>query len=129
MWELLIANHLDQSLWSTNQKYWAAARSNLLHSFLEVHNCVAHFTSHGGTLHEIWCRKTYFLCQAGTFWLFHNKFYYLESHTEHRWIIWIISIHIHPYNHEFNDFFKKIIEFLKVKNVFRNQLDFYKWLK
>jgi hypothetical protein len=32
-WELLIANHLDQSLWSTNQKYWAADRSNLLHFF------------------------------------------------------------------------------------------------
>ncbi len=46
-WELLIANHLDQSLWSTNQKFWAAVRSNLLLSFLEVHNCVAPFTSHG----------------------------------------------------------------------------------
>jgi len=41
MWRLLIANHPDRSLWSTNQKYWAAVRSNLLHSFLEVHNCVA----------------------------------------------------------------------------------------
>ncbi len=40
-WELLIANRLDQSLWSTNQKYWAAFRSNLLHSSLEVHTCVA----------------------------------------------------------------------------------------
>ncbi len=46
-WELLIANYLAQSLWSTNQKYWAAIRFNLLHSFLEVHNCVAPFTSHG----------------------------------------------------------------------------------
>ncbi len=51
MWGLLIANHLDQSLWSNNQKYWAAVRYNLLHSFLEVHNCVASFTSHG-KLHE-----------------------------------------------------------------------------
>jgi len=33
MWGLQIANHMDQSLWSTNQKYWAAVRSNLLHSF------------------------------------------------------------------------------------------------
>jgi hypothetical protein len=39
-WELLIANHLDQSLWSTNQKFWAAIRSNWLLS-------VAPFTSHG----------------------------------------------------------------------------------
>ncbi len=34
---LLIANHLDQSSWSTNQKHWATVRSYLLHSFLEVH--------------------------------------------------------------------------------------------
>jgi hypothetical protein len=52
MWRLLIANHLDQSLWSTNQKY----RSNLLHSFLEVHNCVAPFTSHD-KLHEFGVEK------------------------------------------------------------------------
>jgi hypothetical protein len=56
MWELLIANHLDQSLWSTNQKYSAAVMSNLLHSVLEVHNCVGHFTSHG-KLHEFGAEK------------------------------------------------------------------------
>jgi len=33
-WELLIANHLDQSLWSTNQKYWAAVRSTTVLRFL-----------------------------------------------------------------------------------------------
>jgi len=46
-WGLLIANYLDQSLWSTNQKYWVVVRSNLLRSFLEVHHCVAPFTRHG----------------------------------------------------------------------------------
>jgi hypothetical protein len=56
MWGLLIANHLDQSLWSTNQKYWAVVRSNLLHSFLEVQNCVAPFTSHD-KLHEFGAEK------------------------------------------------------------------------
>jgi hypothetical protein len=55
-WELLIANHLDQSLWSTNQKYWAAFRSNLVHSFLEVHTCVATFTGHG-KLHKFGAEK------------------------------------------------------------------------
>jgi hypothetical protein len=40
IWELLIANQLDQTIWSTNQKYWAAVMSNLLYSFLEVHNSV-----------------------------------------------------------------------------------------
>jgi hypothetical protein len=43
---LLIANHLDRSLWLTNQKYSVAVRSNLLHSFLEVCSYVAPFTSH-----------------------------------------------------------------------------------
>ncbi len=84
MWELLIANHLDQSLWSINQKYWAAVLSNLLHSFLEVHNCVAPFTSHG-KLHEFGAKNSISWAQTGMFWLFHNKFYCLESHTEHRW--------------------------------------------
>jgi hypothetical protein len=34
MGELLIAAHLDESLWLTNQKQGAAARSYLLHSYL-----------------------------------------------------------------------------------------------
>jgi hypothetical protein len=55
-WGQLIANHLDQSLWSTNQKYWVAVRSNLLHSFLEVHNYFVPFTSHG-KLHEFGAEK------------------------------------------------------------------------
>jgi hypothetical protein len=32
-WELLIANHLDQSLWLTNKKQGSAVTSYLLHSF------------------------------------------------------------------------------------------------
>jgi len=56
MWGLLIANHLDQSLWSANQKYWAAVKSNLLHAFVEVHNFVVPFTSHG-KLYEFGAKK------------------------------------------------------------------------
>jgi hypothetical protein len=56
MWELLIANHLDQSYGLSNQKYWATVRSNLLHSFVEVHNCVGPFTSQG-KLHEFGAEK------------------------------------------------------------------------
>jgi hypothetical protein len=55
-WELLVANHLDQSIWLTNQKYWAPVRSNLLHSFLEVHTCIAPFTSQG-KLYEFGAEK------------------------------------------------------------------------
>ncbi len=42
---LLIANHLDQWVWWANQKHWATVRSYLLHSFLEVNNVAAQFTS------------------------------------------------------------------------------------
>jgi hypothetical protein len=33
---ILIANHLDQSLWWADQKLWSPVRSYLLHSFLQV---------------------------------------------------------------------------------------------
>ncbi len=33
----------------------------------------------------IWWRKTNFVSLTSTFWPFRNKFYCLESHTEHRW--------------------------------------------
>jgi hypothetical protein len=41
MWGLLIANHLDQSLWSSNQKYWAAVRSILILFFGGTQLCCA----------------------------------------------------------------------------------------
>jgi hypothetical protein len=44
---LLIANHMDQSLWWANQKPWAAVRSYLLHSFVQRHSAAAPRTSHG----------------------------------------------------------------------------------
>jgi len=46
-WGLLVANHLDQSLWWANEKHWAAVRSHVLHSFQHVHRVVVSFTSHG----------------------------------------------------------------------------------
>jgi hypothetical protein len=45
--ELLITNHLDELLWSANQKRWAAVRSYLLHSFLQVRHSAGAFISHG----------------------------------------------------------------------------------
>ncbi len=44
---LLIANHLDQWLSWAIHKPWAAVRSFLLHSSLQVHSAPAPFTSHG----------------------------------------------------------------------------------
>jgi len=43
---LLIANHLDQSLWWANQKQWAV-RSYLIHFFSQVHSAAVPFTSYG----------------------------------------------------------------------------------
>jgi hypothetical protein len=72
-WELLIANHLDHSLWSTNQKHWAAVRSNLLHFFLKVHNCVAPSTSRS-KLHEFAAGKPIFLAKLTHFEIFAINF-------------------------------------------------------
>ncbi len=47
-WGTSNRNHLDESLWWTNQKqHWAAIRSYLSHSFLHVHTAAVPFTSHG----------------------------------------------------------------------------------
>jgi hypothetical protein len=44
--ELLIANHLDQSLGCANQEHSQEVRSYLLHSFLQMHIVAATLTSH-----------------------------------------------------------------------------------
>ncbi len=43
-------------MWSTNQEYWVAVKCNLLHSFWEVLNCLAPFTSLS-KLHEFGAEK------------------------------------------------------------------------
>ncbi len=59
-WELLIANHLDQLLWSTNQKYWPVVMSNLLDSFFgSAQLCCAFYQPRQAAL--IWRKKTNFL--------------------------------------------------------------------
>jgi hypothetical protein len=65
---LLIANHLDPSLWSTNQKYWAVIRSKIYYTFFW--KCATMFGLLPATASCTWCRKTNFLRQIGTFWLF-----------------------------------------------------------
>jgi hypothetical protein len=75
---LLIANHLFQSLWWANEKYWAAVRSYLLHSFVQVHKRCCSFT-------ELCWAKIIFPSQAGISWLVFIQFYYVVAYTEHRW--------------------------------------------
>jgi hypothetical protein len=58
---LLIANHLDQSLWWANQKNWAAVRSHFVHCFLEVHRVVArHASATPQLLLEVMLSQNYF---------------------------------------------------------------------
>ncbi len=80
--ELLIANHLDESLWWANQKYWAAVKSYLLHSFLQVHRVDVRFTSYGQMMQWCWA-QTKFLNQTGIFWFFFIQFFLCN--TEHCW--------------------------------------------
>ncbi len=69
---LLIANHLDQSLWWTNQKHSAAVRSYLSHSFLQVHGCAF---CHPLQIVQLCWAKTIFLSQSRMFWLSFIQFY------------------------------------------------------
>ncbi len=72
---LLIANHLDESLRFANQKHWAAIKSYLWHSFLQVQRrlysctrCRAFYQPHQ-RVH--FCRaKTIFLSQTVKCWIF-----------------------------------------------------------
>jgi len=83
MWELLIANHLDQSLWSTNQKYWAAVMSTLLHFFWRYITVLRLLPSTASCTNSL--QKNQFPKVNWHISLFRNKFYYLESRTEHHW--------------------------------------------
>jgi len=68
---LLIANHLDESLWSNNQKYSAVAiRSYLLHSFLEVHSLYQ-----PQQRAQLCGAKTIFLSQTSISWIVFIQFY------------------------------------------------------
>ncbi len=53
--ELLIANHLDQSLWCAHLKHWEEVRSYLLHSVLQVQSIAVPFISQ--------CKLYIMLCQ------------------------------------------------------------------
>ncbi len=67
-WELLIANHLDQSVQLTNQKWGATVRSYLLHSSLAgAEVCCAIYQPH--QTQHIYRTKTIFPSQTGVCWL------------------------------------------------------------
>jgi hypothetical protein len=82
---LLIANHLDQSLWWANQKHWVAIRSYLLHSFPQVHSVIAPFTSCNNLCnyakpnqHMLEFLRPILLCRITTIvpWLLQHKLHY-----------------------------------------------------
>ncbi len=87
-WELLIANHLDQSLW------WMGQSDTLISSQITfitlfsagAHNCCAFYESHCKLLYNYAEPKPFCWAKLAHFWPFlHPIFYSAGSHTEHRW--------------------------------------------
>jgi len=82
LWEqivggLLIANHLDESLWYSNQKHWSVVRLYFITLFyMQVGSVVAETftTRHRETTQLCWA-KNIFLSQTSMFWLFLIQFY------------------------------------------------------
>jgi hypothetical protein len=77
----LIANHLDQSLWSP------LSTSQIIFITLFLAGAKAWsvpFTSQRQIGQLCWA-KTNFLSQTGIFWLFFIQFYYAGSQTKHSW--------------------------------------------
>jgi hypothetical protein len=64
---LVIANHLDRSVWCANQRYWEPVRSYLLHSFLQVHRDAAPFTSHRNVCNYVEPKPAYFYISSSKF--------------------------------------------------------------
>jgi hypothetical protein len=81
---LLLANHLDQSLWLANEKQGVAVISYLPHSLpTGVRLCCAFYQTQQ-TLRK--CRaKTILLNQRGILWLLFIQIYCARSPTEHCW--------------------------------------------
>jgi hypothetical protein len=85
MWELLIANQVPGPIIMIDQSE-ILSRSHVQFITLffgGAQLCWSFYQPHQAA--RIWSSKTNFLSWKGTFWLFHNKFYYLESHSEYRW--------------------------------------------
>ncbi len=74
---LLIANHLDQSLWWANQKRWSESDHICYTLFCR---CTALLRISPATAH-LCGAKTIFLSQTSTFWIFFIQFYCIGSHT------------------------------------------------
>ncbi len=77
---LLIANHLDQSLWSTNQKYWTEVTSYLVFTFTCTSLCSAIYDA-TANLRNYAKPKTVLFSQTGIFWHFFIQFYCALLHT------------------------------------------------
>jgi hypothetical protein len=71
----LIVNHMDESLWWANQKHWAAVRSYLLHSFVQVHTVLLSLLlSHEERYTQMCGPETIFLSQTGICWISSSNF-------------------------------------------------------
>jgi hypothetical protein len=74
---LLIANHLDQSLWWANRNHWAAVRSYFITLFLGGEQCCCAF--YQARQHAQLCEaKSISLHQTIIPWIFFTQFYYAD---------------------------------------------------
>jgi hypothetical protein len=74
MWELLIANHLDESLWWDNKEQGSRVRSYLLHSSLACAQLCCAFHQHQQG------RKTTFLSRNRHVWTFLHPLFNVQGH-------------------------------------------------
>ncbi len=85
---LLIANHLDQSLWWANEKRLAPISSYLLHSFLQVSSVAAPVPSTANSGWKQWryCwAKLVSWAKPAYFDFPSSELYPAGSYSEHRW--------------------------------------------
>jgi hypothetical protein len=82
---LLIANHTDESLWWANQKHWAAVRSYLLHSFLQVHSAASESSPAMATCAIMLSENQFPESNRHMLDFLHQVLLCTGSHTEHRW--------------------------------------------
>jgi hypothetical protein len=78
---------MDQLLWLTNQKHWAAVRSHSVHSFLQrAPRCLLGHLPATADCASMLHQNHFGICHVMCiFWRFFIYFYCAGSHNGHRW--------------------------------------------
>jgi len=93
---LLIANHLDQSIWLANEKKGVAIKSHLLHSSLaSVKLCCAVYQPEL-TVHECWVKLVHILSVYGNACTYHTHTHTLHTKICKRILVVMITMTQNP---------------------------------